>query len=177
MNIAGAICFILGLACLIVAATIVRERKYAKGGVIKPADLPRVGEDTCTLHLRADTLGARAELEKMRRLLDPHNIHGTIHWFRDEAPYIGEFRAVAAGLGVAVNDLITPPLHSVWRHKNGNLYIVQRITNVSSDGAVRKGHPIGVLYQTLHNHDTWWHRDLSDWHRSFTYVDHPVSPT
>lgn len=138
MNVAGFICLILGLACLIVAITIVRERKYHNGGIAK-GPMPRVGEHTCTLTLRADTFQAVADLERIRRLLDPKNVHGTIHWF-DDVPYIGEFKC-RYNENIGNMDYLrrTMAKHSHWRDKITKAEYI--ITEIEEYPHQNMGHP------------------------------------
>jgi|WetSurMetagenome_2_1015567.scaffolds.fasta_scaffold135493_2 hypothetical protein len=51
----------------------------------------------------------------------------------------------------------------VWRHRNGNLYVVLLITNLPDE----ERYPKTVVYQNVEN-ETLWSRRYDDWHRSFT---------
>lgn len=61
-----------------------------------------------------------------------------------------------------------PPINSLWRHTNGNLYKVAVLTNMTSTRPEQ--YPPTVVYFNI-DLDTWWSRPLADWHRSMTQVD------
>ena len=64
-----------------------------------------------------------------------------------------------------------PTPGSLWKHKNGNHYVVRFLTN---DGGLRKGHPVDVVYYTQgYENDPakQWSRRLRDWSRSFTFIE------
>lgn len=137
MNVVAWIIAILGGGFLIAAAGHVRAARGSKKKK-PPNDI--------TVTLTLDACDFTRELERIRLLLDPKNEHGTADWF---APR-----------------LAVPPVGSLWKHKNGNIYRVKGITNIPP----REGHEVGVLYQNVRDNIKWWHRDLKDWHRSFTYI-------
>lgn len=55
---------------------------------------------------------------------------------------------------------------SLWRHYNGNSYLVICITNADSE---REDYPVTVVYQNIKN-NTIWSRPFSRWHESMTPV-------
>lgn len=57
-----------------------------------------------------------------------------------------------------------PKVGSVWKHKNGGLYIVTEITNLHSQRLDE--YPIRVSYRG--ENGKVWSRDLNDWYRSMT---------
>lgn len=63
-----------------------------------------------------------------------------------------------------------PALRSVWRHKNGNLYRIEALTNVvESTVAVDRQieYPTTVVYSNIEN-GKWYSRQLARWHGSMT---------
>jgi hypothetical protein len=60
-----------------------------------------------------------------------------------------------------------PEIGSLWRHYNGQVYQVVRITNLQSK---KPEYPETVVYFNVLQ-DTWWSRPVSEWHRSFSRVD------
>jgi hypothetical protein len=60
-----------------------------------------------------------------------------------------------------------PTEGSLWKHRNGNLYRVECITNLPDE----ERYPKTVVYRN-ENNGTLWSRRFDDWHRSFTLV-HP----
>lgn len=78
-----------------------------------------------------------------------------------------------------------PPIRGqLWRHLNGNEYVVLFITNTA---VTRDSHPPDVVYATKsyegdkvkaiasdipsYNPEKIWSRPLTDWHRSFTRIN------
>lgn len=61
---------------------------------------------------------------------------------------------------------MNPEPGTVWRHRNGNLYRVEFLTNLPDDPK----YPKTVVYRNVNN-DTLWSRRYDDWHRSFTYAE------
>lgn len=60
-----------------------------------------------------------------------------------------------------------PAPYSVWRHRNGNEYVVILLTNCGSVRADK--YPPTVVYRNAH-HGALYSRRLDDWHRSMTFV-------
>lgn len=59
-----------------------------------------------------------------------------------------------------------PEPDTVWRHTNGNLYVVVCITNRPDEPR----YPKTVVYRNQMT-STLWSRPISDWHRSFTFAE------
>lgn len=66
-----------------------------------------------------------------------------------------------------------PCVGDVWRHRNGNLYIVMCLANAHTERPEK--YPITVVYLGCINGKVWA-RPLSDWHRSMTYVGRDPEP-
>lgn len=58
-----------------------------------------------------------------------------------------------------------PELRSTWRHKNGNLYRVEALTNVESDRQTE--YPTTIVYSNVEN-GKWYSRAFTRWHSSMT---------
>lgn len=62
-----------------------------------------------------------------------------------------------------------PEIGSQWRHRNGNVYTVESITNESTE---RTGqYPVTVVYRG--ENEKLWSRPAHDWHRSMTLESAP----
>jgi hypothetical protein len=62
-----------------------------------------------------------------------------------------------------------PEIGSVWRHHNGNTYLVLLIANNDGDDpSKREKYPPTVVYRG--ENLKVWARKLSDWHRSMTWI-------
>lgn len=57
---------------------------------------------------------------------------------------------------------------SIWKHKNGGLYAIVCIANVSTERQAE--YPVTVVYKGVNNGKTW-SRPLSRWYASFTKQD------
>lgn len=57
----------------------------------------------------------------------------------------------------------------IWRHRNGNKYIVVMITNIPDE----EKYPKTIVYMNVNN-GSHWSRKYSDWHRSFTFVEDSI---
>ncbi len=65
-----------------------------------------------------------------------------------------------------------PEIGSQWRHRNGNVYTVESITNESTE---RPGqYPVTVVYRG--ENEKLWSRPARDWHRSMTFESAPEQP-
>ena len=62
---------------------------------------------------------------------------------------------------------VLPAIESktVWRHRNGAVYVVIAIANLPDT----EDYPKTVLYMNVVN-GTAWARRFDDWHRSFTFI-------
>ena len=58
--------------------------------------------------------------------------------------------------------------NSVWKHTNGNLYIVLVIANEKADESRIQQYPVTVVYGG--ENGNVWSRPLTEWHRSMSYV-------
>jgi hypothetical protein len=61
-----------------------------------------------------------------------------------------------------------PAEGSTWMHHNGAVYKVMLIAN--ADSRRLEEYPVTVVYQGVLNGKIWA-RKLTDWHRSFTFVE------
>lgn len=62
-----------------------------------------------------------------------------------------------------------PAENSVWRHKNGNEYLVLLVTNLDAFADRRDEFPPTIAYRRLKD-GTCWSRPLDKWHGSFTEI-------
>lgn len=60
-----------------------------------------------------------------------------------------------------------PCTGEVWRHRNGNLYIVMCLANEHTERPEQ--YPVTVIYRGCINGKVWA-RPLVDWHRSMAYI-------
>ena len=58
-----------------------------------------------------------------------------------------------------------PEIGSVWKHHNGEFYVVINLANLYSTYQYK--YPLTIVYQGLKNKRVW-SRPFSDWHRSMT---------
>lgn len=65
-----------------------------------------------------------------------------------------------------MNDNTEPTTGSIWRHRNGNLYVVLFLTNKNAGPAT---YPRTVVYQGSNGER--WSRPFSGWSRSMTAGD------
>lgn len=56
-----------------------------------------------------------------------------------------------------------PKIGSMWRHSNGNVYVVTGYTNIYTEQPDK--YPVTVVYEGLNS--AVWSRPASDWERSF----------
>ena len=61
----------------------------------------------------------------------------------------------------------TPKILSLWKHKNGNKYLVLLVTNKKSTR--QEEYPTTIVYMNIKNF-TIWSRRYIDWHRSMTQI-------
>jgi hypothetical protein len=59
------------------------------------------------------------------------------------------------------------PKFSIWRHRNGNEYIIIGCSNTNTPS--RPGYPPRVEYCNVHTYEPY-SREASDWHRSMTRI-------
>lgn len=87
------------------------------------------------------------------------NIHTNeeIHFEKDK---IGNFELESY-------DLEFPEVYSLWKHKNGNIYIVRGHSNV--DNERNDEYPQTVEYANFHTGECF-SRKLVDWYRSMTSI-------
>ena len=62
------------------------------------------------------------------------------------------------------DDIKLPEIGSRWRHRNGNLYEVESITNISTERPEK--YPVTVVYRG--ENGKLWSRAAADWGRSMT---------
>jgi hypothetical protein len=63
--------------------------------------------------------------------------------------------------------------NQVWKHTNGNLYIVELIANNEGDNEIkRQKYPETVVYRG--ENGKVWARRLDDWHRSMTLIGREI---
>lgn len=60
-----------------------------------------------------------------------------------------------------------PKIGSVWKHKNGNEYIV--ILYANEESLNETDYPVTIIYENTKVHSVWCRR-LSDWYRSMTEI-------
>ncbi len=65
------------------------------------------------------------------------------------------------------NPTTWPIVSSIWRHKNGNTYVILAYTNVESDR--QEEYPTTVVYQNVKT-KKMYSRRLIDWERSMTEI-------
>lgn len=82
-------------------------------------------------------------------------------------------RCAQAPYSLVMADVVTtsprpdPPVpYSLWRHRNGNEYVVLMLTNLGSTRTDK--YPPTVVYRGVTNGGLWSRR-LDDWHRSMTF--------
>jgi hypothetical protein len=67
--------------------------------------------------------------------------------------------------------VLEPKPNEIRKHRNGIMYRVITLTNTNSKNPK---YPLTVVYQTVSNGNLW-SRPLSDWQRSMTFIEVPVT--
>lgn len=62
-------------------------------------------------------------------------------------------------------DRMITSIGTIWRHRNGNLYIVTQISNRENN---RAGSPCTVVYERIFSGEPY-SRPAIQWHESFTF--------